>query len=260
MTFFLALGIAGIVLVLLSLVVGDLLDGMLDALEADWISTAVIGGFVSAFGFGGAAADGAGLPWPLALVIGGAAGVAVGSFAWWLTGLVKDGPSDGTVSIADSVGQVGRVLTDIPNEGFGVVRVAEADATRAEGEAQAAATLAVGQAEAEAMDKRAEAFAHYNDAAVLQMLIEVLPQIAKEVAAPISAIDQLTILSSDGAGALPRQVTDNVTQTLQMLKTTTGLDLESLIHRSVERAASGMGAVAGPNGDTPAEAAGDATP
>ena len=35
------------------------------------------------------------------------------------------------------------------------------------------------------MDKRAEAFAHYNDAAVLQMLIEVLPQIAREVAAPI---------------------------------------------------------------------------
>jgi flotillin len=122
-------------------------------------------------------------------------------------------------------------------------RIAEADATRAEGEAQAAATLAVGHAEAEAMDKRAEAFAHYNDAAVLQMLIEVLPQIAKEVASPIAAIDQLTILSTDGAGALPRQVTENVTQTLQMLKTSTGLDLESLIHRSVERAASGMGVI-----------------
>ena len=123
MTFFLALGIAGIVLVLLSLVAGDLLDGVLDALEADWISTAVIGGFVSAFGFGGAAAEGAGLPWPVAVVIGAAAGVACGSFAWWLTGLVKDGPSDGTVSIADSVGQVGQVLTDIPSKGFGVVRV-----------------------------------------------------------------------------------------------------------------------------------------
>lgn len=122
-------------------------------------------------------------------------------------------------------------------------RLAEADATRAEGEAQAAATLAIGQAEAEAMDKRAEAFAHYNDAAVLQMLIEVLPQIAKEVASPIAAIDQLTVLSTDGAGALPKQVTDNVTQTLQMLKTSTGLDLESLIKKSVGKAADG--AIAG---------------
>jgi flotillin len=125
-------------------------------------------------------------------------------------------------------------------------RVAEAEATRAEGDAQAAATLAVGQAEAEAMDKRAEAFANYNDAAVLQMLIEVLPQIAKEVAAPIAAIDQLTVLSTDGAGALPKQVNDNVVQTLQMLKTSTGLDLESLLHRSVEKAANGLSA---PNGD-----------
>jgi flotillin len=118
-------------------------------------------------------------------------------------------------------------------------RVAEAEATRAEGEATAAATLAVGQAEAEAMDKRAEAFAHYNDAAVLQMLIEVLPQIAREVAAPIAAIDQLTIVSTDGAGALPKQVTDNVVQTLAMLKTTTGLDLEGLIKRAVKGAVTG---------------------
>lgn len=115
-------------------------------------------------------------------------------------------------------------------------RVAEAEATRAEGEAQAAATLAVGQAEAEAMDKRADAFAHYNDAAVLQMLVEVLPQIAKEVAAPIAAIDQLTVISHDGAGALPKQVTDNVVQTLAMLKASTGLDFESLIKKTVDGA------------------------
>jgi flotillin len=120
-------------------------------------------------------------------------------------------------------------------------RVAEAEAARAEGEAQAAAILAVGHAEAEAMDRRAAAFEQYNDAAVLQMLIEVLPQIAKEVAAPIASIDQLTVLSTDGAGALPKQVNDNVVQTLQMLKTSTGLDLEKLIHGSVDRAAGRVG-------------------
>ncbi|GGO77030.1 flotillin family protein [Nocardioides deserti] len=131
-------------------------------------------------------------------------------------------------------------------------RVAEAEATRAEGEAQAAATLAVGQAEAEAMDKRAEAFAHYNDAAVLQMLIEVLPQIAREVAAPISAIDQLTVISPDGAGALPRQVNDNVVQTLSMLKTSTGLDLEALVKGSIGKAVGGAS-------DEPAPAASGTT-
>ena len=127
-------------------------------------------------------------------------------------------------------------------------RVAEADATRAEGEATAAATLAVGQAEAEAMDKRADAFAHYNDAAVLQMLIEVLPQIAREVAAPMANIDQLTVISTDGAGALPRQVNDNVVQTLNLLKTSTGIDLQALLKSSLSETSIGKAAV-GPGRD-----------
>ena len=128
MTLFLVLGFVGLGLVALSLVVGDHLEaafgGAFNALEGDVFSTAVLGGFISAFGFGAAAADGGGLPTPLALLIGGGSGVVVGWFAWWLTRLVKDGPSDGTVSISDTVGQVARVLTDIPGgQSYGVVRV-----------------------------------------------------------------------------------------------------------------------------------------
>jgi flotillin len=108
-------------------------------------------------------------------------------------------------------------------------RVAEADAVRAEGEAKAAATLAVGQAEAQAMEQRAEAFAQYNEAAVLQMLIEMLPKVAAEVARPMGSIDTLTVVSTDGAGALPKQVTNNVVQTMELLKSTTGLDLQALV-------------------------------
>ena len=115
-------------------------------------------------------------------------------------------------------------------------RTAEADATRAEGEAEAAAILARGHAEAEAMEKRAAAFARYNDAAVLQMLIEVLPQIAKEVAAPMASIDKLTVVSTDGAGALPKQVTSNMVQVMELLKNTTGVDLESLLRTYTGRA------------------------
>ena len=108
-------------------------------------------------------------------------------------------------------------------------RIAEADATRAEGEAQAAAILATGEAEAEAMNKKAEAFEQYNDAAVLQMLIEVLPKMAAEVAKPMGAIDKLTVISTDGAGALPKQVTSNIVETIELLKNTTGVDLEAML-------------------------------
>ena len=110
-------------------------------------------------------------------------------------------------------------------------RVAEADALRAEGEAQASAILAAGQAEAEAMDKKAAAFAGYNEAAVLQMLIEVMPKVAAELARPMSSIDKLTVISADGAGELPRQVASNFVQTMELLKTSTGLDIESLIQK-----------------------------
>jgi len=122
-TFFLVLGIAGLVLVLVSLVAGDLLDGALDALEADWISSAAIGGFVSAFGFGGAAADAVGTPWPVSVAIALGAGVVVGWFALWLTRLLKDGPSDGTIAISDTVGKAAKVVTAIPGDGYGVVRI-----------------------------------------------------------------------------------------------------------------------------------------
>ena len=104
-------------------------------------------------------------------------------------------------------------------------------ARRAEGTAQAAAILATGEAEAEAMNKRADAYARYNEAAVLQMLVEVLPKVARELASPMAAIDNLTVISTDGAGALPKQVTANLVQTMSMLKSATGFDLEDIVKR-----------------------------
>ena len=104
-------------------------------------------------------------------------------------------------------------------------RVATADAVRAEGEAQAAAIAATGSAEAEAMQKKADAYASYNQAATLQMLVEVLPKVAHELAAPMSAIDKLTVISQEGAGALPKAVSNNLMQTLQLVQDTTGFDL-----------------------------------
>jgi flotillin len=54
---------------------------------------------------------------------------------------------------------------------------------------------------------------------------------AEKVAAPMGSIDKLTVISSDGASTLPRQVTDNVMQTMQLLKDTTGFDLTAVIDR-----------------------------
>ena len=57
-TTFLVIGVIGLALLGISLVLGDLLDGVFDALAGDVFSSAVIGGFVSAFGFGARARAG----------------------------------------------------------------------------------------------------------------------------------------------------------------------------------------------------------
>ncbi|WP_424891663.1 flotillin family protein [Streptomyces sp. XH2] len=108
-------------------------------------------------------------------------------------------------------------------------RVAIADAVRQEGEAEAAAIAAKGAAEAEAMNKKADAFERYGDAAVLQMLVEVLPQVVGKAAEPLGAIDKLTVISTDGAGKLPRTVADNVAQGMELIGSTTGVDLTRLL-------------------------------
>lgn len=116
-------------------------------------------------------------------------------------------------------------------------RTALAEAVAAEGRAQAESIAATGTAEAEALQRKAEAFASYNDAAVVEMLVSVLPKVAHEVAAPMGAIDKLTVVSTEGAGALPRQVTTNLVQTMELLKNVTGMDLQELMHRSLSTGA-----------------------
>jgi membrane protein implicated in regulation of membrane protease activity len=122
-TVFLAIGFIGLALLTISLLAGDFLDGVASGLDGDWFSTAALGGFVSAFGFGSAAVDGAGAP---ALVTGGAGiatGVAFGWFAAWLTRIVKGGASDTTPEAGDSIGREATVITAIPAGGFGAVKV-----------------------------------------------------------------------------------------------------------------------------------------
>jgi membrane-bound ClpP family serine protease len=120
---FLVIGLIGLVVLGISLVAGDLFDGALDALAGDVFSSAVLGAFVAATGFGGAAAQAAGLPAVLAVVIGLAAGVGFGWFAFWLTRLIRDGGSDATLTIDDAIGRDGKVVTGIPADGFGVVNI-----------------------------------------------------------------------------------------------------------------------------------------
>ncbi|MFI1418726.1 flotillin family protein [Streptomyces sp. NPDC020731] len=123
----------------------------------------------------------------------------------------------------------------LTGEGEKAQRAALADAVRLEGDADAAAIAAKGAAEADAMHKKADAFERYGDAAVLQMLVEVLPQVVGKAAEPLAAVDKLTVISTDGAGQLSRTVADNVAQGMELLSSTTGVDLAQLLQGLTRR-------------------------
>jgi flotillin len=122
---------------------------------------------------------------------------------------------------------------------------AQASATQARGHAEAEAIRARGHAEAEAMQAKAEAFAQYGEAAVLDLLVRMLPQVVAAASAPMSAIDKMTVISTDGASALTRSVASNVAQGLQLGSELTGIDLATLAAKLGNAATQ----VAGPDAD-----------
>jgi flotillin len=105
----------------------------------------------------------------------------------------------------------------------------EAEATKARGLAQADVIQAQGFAEAQAMEKKAEAWKQYNQAAIIQQLIEALPQVAAAVAQPLAQTDRIVVINSggDGAGAskITADVTNIVAQVPATLEALTGVNL-----------------------------------
>jgi flotillin len=124
-------------------------------------------------------------------------------------------------------------------------RTALAQATIAEGDAEAAAIAARGRAEAEAMQKKAEAYQHYGDAAVVDIIARTLPQVVAEAAAPMRQIDQMTVIATDGASQTVRSVASTVAQGNELAKTMFGLDLTELVQRFTAPDGDGDDATAG---------------
>ena len=111
---------------------------------------------------------------------------------------------------------------------------AEADVIGQKGLAEAEAIRAKGIAEAEAMEKKAEAYQKYTGAAVAEMLIKVLPDVAGKIAQPLSQIDKIIIMdggNGDGNGVsnVAGNVTGVMTQVFESMKEVTGIDLNDIV-------------------------------
>jgi flotillin len=114
--------------------------------------------------------------------------------------------------------------------------MAEAEANKARGLAEADVIEAQGAATAEAMRLKAESYKQYNEAAIIELIVRVLPELAGKVSEPLSKMEKMIVISSgDGAGAGASKLTGDITHILAqlppLLESLTGVKFEKLVEQ-----------------------------
>lgn len=114
--------------------------------------------------------------------------------------------------------------------------LAKAESQKAQGLSEAEIIRMKGLAEAEAKQKIAEAFEQFGQAAILDMIIKMLPEYAKQVASPLSNIEKITVVDTGGgsgpnggANKITGYATNLMASLQESLKASSGLDLKELI-------------------------------
>ena len=125
----------------------------------------------------------------------------------------------------------------------------EAEGIRAKGIAEAEAVRAKALAEAEGLDKKAEAMQKMQEAAILQMYFEKLPDIAKAVAEPLSNIDSITMYGDGNTAKMVEDITTSTTQISSGLLDGMGISLKDLVGSVLTGRAIGAGIGAAENAE-----------
>ena len=118
---------------------------------------------------------------------------------------------------------------------------AEAQRTTLEGNAEAGITFTKGEAEAKALALRAEAYRQFNEAAIIQTVLSMLPEIVRAAAEPLGNIETLTVLSNDGASDVVKNVTRTVAEANATVTGLTGIDIPALITNAIGGSSSTSG-------------------
>ena len=118
--------------------------------------------------------------------------------------------------------------------------IAEADgraaATRAQGNAEAEIIFKKGEAEAKAMNIKAEAYQEYNQAAVVDKLINGLPEVVRALVSPLSNVDKITVIStgngdSAGLNKITGDMTKMAAQIPALFETLSGMQMSELFSK-----------------------------
>jgi len=108
-------------------------------------------------------------------------------------------------------------------------RQADADAQLYLAQKEAEAIRLKGEAEAEAIRLKAEAMKQYGQAAMMEMVTDKLPEIARAVSEPLSKTDKIILFGEGGASAMARDTAGTMLQTFEAVKDTVGLDIPKML-------------------------------
>jgi len=108
----------------------------------------------------------------------------------------------------------------------------KAEALKLEGQAEADKIRGKGLAEAEALLKKSQAWEKFNDAAILEMYLKVLPDVARAISEPLSKVDKIVVVGGDkslGTTRITAQVAEVLAQLPDVVKSLTGADLKKFL-------------------------------
>ncbi len=108
-------------------------------------------------------------------------------------------------------------------------RQAEADASLYAAQKEAEAIRMKGEAEADAMRMKAEAMKLYGQAAMMEMIADKLPEIARAVSDPLSKTEKIILFGEGGATSMARDTAGTMLQTFEAIKQAVGLDIPGTI-------------------------------
>ncbi len=163
-----------------------------------------------------------------------------------LTSTVRPAEAEAEAQIRRAEGEKGARIAQAQAEAERVKLAGEAEArvvevtaeavakkTSLEGNAEAGITFTKGEAEAKALALRAEAYRQFNEAAIIQTVLSMLPEIVRAAAEPLGNIETLTVLSNDGASDVVKTVTRTVAEANATVAGLTGIDIPALISSAV---------------------------
>ncbi|KAI9579323.1 flotillin-2-like [Glossina fuscipes] len=126
-----------------------------------------------------------------------------------------------------------RVRTITEGEKYQTIELANAvaDKIRKIGSAEAHAIEMIGKAEAEKMSLKANVYKKFGDAAMTNMVLESLPKIASEVAAPLAKTDEIVLIG--GSDNFLNDINRLVAQLPPSINALTGVDISKMLSKQV---------------------------